>query len=521
MKNYYSFNTVIILFIFSIFFFSCSSDDGGEGGGSSNSPQSITLSSNFTSETASVNEIINFTVKGNDGKDYTSQSTIYLDGEAISGKSHKFTEGGSHSFTAKMDKLTSNVISITVENTGEVAQPDAITLSSNMGSSNVNVNEEVTFQVLGDNGIEYTSLSTIMVNGEPIKGNKHTFNEGGDHEIKAVYENLNSNALNFKVTSSNYITINRNKALKGQEVNFEFFGSDGEKATTNATFFVNGSAISGNTFSTQTTGVYEVIAKTDSGEETEAKGFEVFTPVRKALFEDYTGTWCGWCPRVTNAILLIKEQTNDIVVVAVHYQDDMMKDESEVLVDHFEILRFPHARLNRTHVLEYPEDGEEQLEQVLDVAGTESLYSFAINTTLNNDLLDIEVKMISAVDIPANYKLVVYVLQNGVIFPQENYLNNDSSSRWYQAGYPIPNFVHDEVLEVSLTNVLGDSLGAVSAFEEVTFEYGPVDLSSYVYNTPKNSYNPNNFEVAVFLTKEDNTALNAQHVTAGHSVNFE
>ncbi|WP_029038571.1 Omp28-related outer membrane protein [Salinimicrobium xinjiangense] len=521
MKYSQSFNSLAGLIITVIFLFSCSSDDASGEGGNTSGPGSIQLSTNNSTGTAAVNETVYFKVEGNDGKDYTSQSTIYLAGEALERKSFQFSGSGTHEFTAKMNKLTSNKISINVKKPQIASQPDAITLTSNLESSKTDINKNVIFRVLGDNGFEYTSLSTIQINGETISGNQYTFNQGGEHDVIASFNELNSNTLSIQVSSSNYLTVSRDKALKGQEVNFQFFGSNGEDATADATFYVNGSAVNGNSFQSDTEGSFEVTAKAASGEETEPKTFEVFTPKRKALFEDYTGTWCGWCPRVTNAILLLKERTEDLAVVAIHFQDKMMIDESKDLVAHFEVEFYPHARLNRVSQIPFPEDEEEQLLLVLNTAGEESPYSIAINTELNNDKLDIEVKLVSEVQIPQGYKLVVYLLQNGVIFPQENYLNNDPQSRWYQKGEPIKDFIHDDVLQASLTNVFGDELNAISALEEVSFKFGTVDLSQFSYSAPGNFYNPNNFEVVAIITRPDNTALNAQKVTAGHNVNFE
>lgn len=520
MKNLDFVNYVLGLFISSFLLFSCSSDDSSEGGGTA-SPTSIELKSNLSSGTTEVNKTVIFTVTGNDGKDYTDKSTFYHNGEILNSKSHKFTQSGTHEFKAKMNKLTSNTISITVENEGAASQPTAITLSSSAASSKTNVNEPVTFKVMGDNGTEYTSLSTIKINGESIEGNQHTFTQGGTSEITAVYNDLNSNTLALEVLASNYLSLNKNKVLRGQEVSFDFFGSNGEKATADATFYVNGNAISGNTFSSGNAGVFEVTAKNASGVETEAKTFEVFIPKRKALFEDYTGTWCGWCPRVTNAVLLLKEKTEDLAVVALHFQDKMELYGAGKLISHFQIEAFPHARLNRTSVIPFPEDEEEQLQTVLDIAGVESPYSIAINTNLKSNGLEIKVKLISETQIPQGHKLVVYILQNGVIFPQANYLNNNPESRWYLKGDPIKTFVHDDVLEVSLTDIFGDKLEAIPAYQEAEFTFGPVDLSKYAYALNGNYYNPHNFEVVAILTSEDNTALNAQKVTAGHNVEFE
>lgn len=45
---------------------------------------------------------------------------------------------------------------------------------------------------------------------------------------------------------------------------------------------------------------------------------------RRVLFEEYTGTWCGWCPRGTVAMEWLSEQMgDDVVLIAVHQGDPM------------------------------------------------------------------------------------------------------------------------------------------------------------------------------------------------------
>ena len=47
-------------------------------------------------------------------------------------------------------------------------------------------------------------------------------------------------------------------------------------------------------------------------------------PKHRSLLEEYTGTWCGWCPRGFVALELLKEQYPDeFVCVSYHYNDPM------------------------------------------------------------------------------------------------------------------------------------------------------------------------------------------------------
>jgi len=401
-----------------------------------------------------------------------------------------------------------------------------ITLKANFETTTIGVDQEVILSVIGNDEIDYTSESILYMNGEVITENPVSFFEGGIYIFSASYNTLNSNLLTFEVVSEKYMTINTSKSLRGQEVTFNLYEVNGQDATQEATFFVNGSSIVGNTFSSINVGDYEVYAEYFDGinnVQTEVNSFSIFIPKRKVSYEDYTGSWCGWCPRVTSAIISLKEQTDNIVAIAIHNNDEMVHSVSQELLlrQQFNVAGFPSARLNRVGVVPTPEDQQTALDYVLSQAGVDTNLSIAIETELIGDLLSVKVKVISENGLSVDNKLVVYLYQNGIIFPQTNYYVNNPTSPWYNLGNPIPDFVHNDVLEVSLTNVLGDPILAVGPFEEYVTTFDPVQISNYAHSEGENSYDPNRFGVAVYLVNANNETLNAQHVKAGQSVGFE
>jgi len=65
-------------------------------------------------------------------------------------------------------------------------------------------------------------------------------------------------------------------------------------------------------------------SKDDSGS-VSGSGVVDDTPVsgkfqKRVLIEDFTGTWCGYCPRVSYGIDRVMEQTTKAVPVAIHQQ---------------------------------------------------------------------------------------------------------------------------------------------------------------------------------------------------------
>ena len=67
-------------------------------------------------------------------------------------------------------------------------------------------------------------------------------------------------------------------------------------------------------------------------------------PKHRALLEEYTGTWCGWCPRGFVALELLKEQyPDDFVCVSYHNSDPM-----EITYDFPSVVEgFPSAWVDR------------------------------------------------------------------------------------------------------------------------------------------------------------------------------
>lgn len=400
-----------------------------------------------------------------------------------------------------------------------------ISLKSNFEHDIAGIDQTLVFTVIDDvTGEDITPVATFFVNGVTFSGNAYAFQEEGTYTFSAKVNDKETNSLTFQVVSGRFVTVNKSRLLRGQQAEFKFFDASGQDITQTATFYVNGSAITGNTFTSSTAGNYEVFAQYGGTGVSPTTGFEVFIPKRKVSYEDYTGTWCGWCPRVTNAIHILNELSNDIVAIAIHNNDEMVHSQAQELLlrQTFNVSGFPAARMNRIHVVpQLNEDQPEGINFVLNVAGSNTDNSIAIDTKLSGDLLKVNVKLLSENGLSSDYKLVVYLYQNGLIYPQTNYYNGIASSPWFGLGNPIPNFVHNEVLELSMSDLFGDPILQVQPFEEYIVEFNPINLNEFANTDGNNTYDPQRFGVAVFLVNQSNETLNAQHVKAGQNVNFE
>lgn len=236
---------------------------------------------------------------------------------------------------------------------------------------------------------------------------------------------------------------------------------------------------------------------------------------QRVLVEDYTSIWCGNCPRVSYAIDLLDEETDQLVAVGLHGpfggQQDPFHIDHTVLKNEFQIDGLPAAKLNRTIDWAYPEPSN--LTQATDLTGGGARIGLAINPSINSGNLEIELDVKFGADFSSeNLKLVVYVLESDLFADQTNY------TEYYDGGdnHLVENFEFDHVLRASLTDLLGDAIPA----EQVSL--GNVytkNLSIALAET--NVSDQTNISVVAFVVDSDGTALNVRKAELGETQSFE
>ncbi len=403
------------------------------------------------------------------------------------------------------------------ENVPLVGSIEQLVLTSSSDDAILASNEEVTFTITGD-GVDYSTLATLSVNQEEVTGNTYTFTEEGPYEVSASYLGANSNTISFNVIDSagTSLLINGTTFLRNQEVDFSLINGSGEDVSDEATFFVDNTEIAGSNFTSATEGDFEVYAEYVAAGETfttEAKEFSVIIPKKKVVVEDYTGTWCGFCPRVAAAIEEVKAVTNDVTIIAIHKTTgatpgpELFADYG-VLEAEYEVGGLPQARIDRSIAWLNPH----AVSDVTASAGAVATSTISINSAINGNELSVTANVLFENSSSEGDKIVVYVLENGLIYDQTNYYNDDTSSPYYQLGDPIPNFVHNEVLRQSMTATLGDAMPVTDAFDTYTKNLSITLPSEYVKD---------NLTIAVILVDSNNTAYNSQHAHVNEFKDFE
>ncbi|MBU1012798.1 MAG: Omp28-related outer membrane protein [Bacteroidetes bacterium] len=189
---------------------------------------------------------------------------------------------------------------------------------------------------------------------------------------------------------------------------------------------------------------------------------------QKVLVEDYTGTWCGWCPRLAKAIEMVEAQTVNMVPVAIHCSSGLAYDpfnfsDKNILFNAFDISAFPTATINRTEKWEFPEDTPGGVYQVVKKLQNKALLGVGISSALSNGELKIDIEVGFLID-QTDLKLVVYLLEDKLPYTQVNYTS------LYGGTSSIPNFEHNHVLRYCLTDLLGDAIPAADSKADRTYQ---------------------------------------------------
>ena len=313
-----------------------------------------------------------------------------------------------------------------------------------------------------------------------------------------------------------FIVTDASTKIVGQEISLQVKTDSGEDITDQSTIYADGEVLSSPVFTTEETGIVnfkaeylnvnspEVSIEYQDGSQTNFR--------KRVLIEDYTGTWCGWCPRISQAIELVDQQTDDAVFVAIHRapagtQDPYIYEDADELELLIETPGYPKGFINRLTQWNFPEP--ENIGQVISFSqGANPRLGLKMNSSIDNDQINLNVEALFAEDFQ-NLKLVVYVLENGLIYPQVNYTPH------YNGENPIENYVHDHTLRETLTNILGDEV------ETTQTRTGNTYFREFNFEIPQDIENTDEIEFVAFLTDTQGNVLNVRKSVLGEEQEFE
>lgn len=287
--------------------------------------------------------------------------------------------------------------------------------------------------------------------------------------------------------------------LKDQLISFNMIDSEGNNITSGTSFTVDNQLINGNTISYDEIGSHYVSANytiDSQNYSTDLIVFNIVEPINKVIVEDYTGTWCGYCPPVAHAIYELKEVYDNIISVGIHNNDELTIDQESDLRSELGISGFPSARLNRTISWFDPY----QISDVNSLLSEENNVAISIKSALENIDLEVNLRIVSNVEL-VNHKLVIYLVESNLIYDQSNYFNYVEDSYFYNLGNPIENYSHQDVLRKSITNISGNALNVIQPLTDYKFNFN-VEISP--------DFVQENLAIVAIIVDSDNNAINSQ-----------
>jgi thiol-disulfide isomerase/thioredoxin len=287
--------------------------------------------------------------------------------------------------------------------------------------------------------------------------------------------------------------------LKDQLISFNMIDSEGNNITSGTSFTVDNQLINGNTISYDEIGSHYVSANytiDSQNYSTDLIVFDIVEPINKVIVEDYTGTWCGYCPPVAHAIYELKEVYDNIISVGIHNNDELTIDQESDLRSELGISGFPSARLNRTISWFDPY----QISDVNSLLSEENNVAISIKSALENIDLEVNLRIVSNVEL-VNHKLVIYLVESNLIYDQSNYFNYVEDSYFYNLGNPIENYSHQDVLRKSITNISGNTLDLIQPLTDYKFNFN-VEISP--------DFVQENLAIVAMVVDSNNNAINSQ-----------
>ncbi len=366
---------------------------------------------------------------------------------------------------------------------------------------------EIEIKVFSNRSEDLTRESVIYVNGVKIDGNTYVPSIEANYEVYAEYGDLTSPVSNVdvRVIGAVSLSFTNSGVPRNETITFKAVDDLGNEILKNVSYYVDDVALESNTFTTDEVGFYNVYATYNSNYKgvltSETKPLKVAFS-QKVLVEDYTGAWCGYCPRIAYKLAKAEELNPKVIGIGIHQGDNMQYSNISALINNFGITGFPTAIVNRksnwaeaTLPWEGPFSGLDNK-----TSGASNL-GISIATSIAGSSLNVSIDVEVLTDFTGS-KLVAYLLEDDNKAAQANYYNSDSSSPWYNTGNPIPNFVHDNVLIGRFTNDFGDTIN----FNDNTFNF------SSSITLPNNLLdNKANLEIVAFVVNSSGQVINVEH----------
>ena len=256
-----------------------------------------------------------------------------------------------------------------------------------------------------------------------------------------------------------------------------------------------------------------------------AVGLHAQGALQKVVIEEHTGAWCGWCP--DGAVILedILANQPNAIGVAVH-QGDAMAIPLSSSIRSFYGPAFPQATFNRAGE---PVSRGAWAANVNTALAKSPIVSVSFDSVSINGAtrqLTARIKANFLRDTVGQMRVNLYIIEDHLVgsgtgWDQVNYLNGQAGHTYYQAGDPIQNYVHHNVLR----DALGSAWGTVSVIP-TTVMAGDEFTHTYTYTLPS-IWNIANLKIVAMVNYHggqlvyQRPTLNAEEMSLAMAVGVE
>lgn len=384
--------------------------------------------------------------------------------------------------------------------------PTNITISASKTEITADFSDYSSLSVIDDVGNDRTSDSEFYINDELFASSIFSTKNANTYTIHAEFETLVSNEIQITATEaplkSIHIECSKTEAYADgiDSVILAAYTDLRKDISNEARFYANDVEMTSNTYKTTNIGdVSFEVTYNGFSDTAKTKFKEKPTYAQRSLIEDYTGTWCGYCPRVSYAIEDVTSRNDNIVAMGIHYNDPMEYEHINSMVETFNVNAFPTAIANRGSVW------NETYENIAPADNEFAPLDLSISSNLDGNSASINIKVQTVSWYENQLKLVVCLTEDDLQYNQQNYYNDGK-------GNPIVNFEHNHVLRKAFTDIYGDELTDKNQNNEY-------EKSFNVTINPK--YETENCDIVAFVVlKSNNRVVNVQKTKLGQSVDF-
>lgn len=251
----------------------------------------------------------------------------------------------------------------------------------------------------------------------------------------------------------------------------------------------------------------------------------------RALFEDYTGAWCGFCPQYAHKFEVLAANNPRFIFIANHSDDELQTKHQPKLEDEFGIIAWPEAVMMRNWLSPNKEDVNyfQSNGIITDLSDTVQVQPFLQNPksiglsfadgSLSGGRAKGTVKVAFGEDFNEPVYVTILLIESHVELDQKNYYDKSPAGNpYYNLGDPIKDYNQENVLRDAATDILGDAISSAST------KNGKIVSRSFDFDLT--GFKPENCKIVAFVNGTRSNAVNkgivnVQWVAAGSNTPFE